>query len=919
MAESRHARLKALFTEAVDLPPGQREAFLAESCPVDLRDELEELLDFETDDGFLAPECDSTPPPAAPAAARLDDGQLLGGYRILRELGAGGMGRVFEAEQDRPRRLVALKVVHGLRTGGELARRFEREAEVLGRLEHPGIARICEAGIDEALGVPFLAMELVDGVPLLDFARNHALDDRERLDLIARIADAVQHAHQKGVIHRDLKPGNVLVARSDATPRILDFGIARTFGHDDDLDTTRDGQVLGTVTHMSPEQAAGRLEDVDTRTDVYALGVLAFELLTDGEQPHDTTGLGLHAALSRIVETPARRLDQLVPRLRGDVATIVHKALQPERDRRYQSAAAFADDVRRYLGAQPIQARPATPWYQVSRFAARNRSLTAAAAVAILSLVGGTAVATWKAIEASEAAAQEREARQRAERRLGDVREFATKAVFEIHDEIKHLSGSIDARRQLLDVGHDALVRLQAEESDDPDLIREVAVAWSQQGRLRGGDTYHLGKSADATSCFETAITLWQRLLASDAAPKATDRSKLGLTHYRLAMLDLDARDLDAAEQRLRTAIEVMEPGLEAFPEHMDLPGDLGSVWTRLGRVLMEQERAAEALQAIETGLALNRESLLRAVSDEDRAYHLRGLIVSHNWLGNHHYDRGDLEAAETEYRQYLDYAEQVCALLPDDELDASNLAIAHKKLARVHRKRGALDAALQAERHALDVMESLAAVDAGSREPNLRRVSQWLDSTLSCAGTELQLGRAAAARETLARGLLARQLLTPHIADTQSWAWSCVAYANLAAELLLLQDDAVGALRELHDAGPALRRALAGDTPKGTLRTAADFVALRIVTRSRLGQDQQAREELPELRRLTREILDREASDEPRSFELQLELLDGALRGSSETAHAATQAWLGPRGDKASEAERRVRRALAIAESRRR
>src|SRR5262245_16232142 len=278
MTEERCARLWALFDQAADLPPPEQRALLDAACPddPDLRAELERLLADDArvragEGSFLKsplvrslPTPTTLPTPAPPAAV----GPRLDRYRVVRVLGEGGMGTVYEAEQDSPRRPVALKVIRAGLASDPLLKRFAREAQILGRLHHPGIAQVYDAGVAEG-GQPYFAMELIAGVPLDQYARAHALDARGRLGLLARVADAVQHAHERGVIHRDLKPGNLLVDET-GQPKVLDFGVARAT--DADLQTktarTEAGQLLGTLSYMSPEQVTGDPDALDGRSDV---------------------------------------------------------------------------------------------------------------------------------------------------------------------------------------------------------------------------------------------------------------------------------------------------------------------------------------------------------------------------------------------------------------------------------------------------------------------------------------------------------------------------------------------------------------------------------------------------------------------------------------------------------------------------
>ncbi|MEM7247751.1 MAG: serine/threonine-protein kinase, partial [Acidobacteriota bacterium] len=399
-----HARARAVFIEAVEKDHDDRAAFLDERCADDasLRAAVQELLDaHEAMGGFLegrvalpssAP-ADGTLGSARPAGSHLhEDLRQVAGYRVLRKLGEGAMGVVYEAEQSQPRRRVALKVLASGLVDAEHVARFRREAELLGLFQHPGIARVIEAGADEGqAGGPthYLAMELIEGRTLTEFADHRALDRTERVELLARVADAVAHAHSRGVVHRDLKPSNVLVD-GNGQPKILDFGIARLLGATSRTATlrTRAGEILGTLAYMSPEQAAGASDEVDERSDVFGLGVLAFELLS-GRLPHELDDLSLPEALSIVREGPSRRLGRVDASLRGDLDAIVTKTLELDPARRYRSAGELAADLRRHVRSEPIIARPPSVSYRLRRFVTRHRLPVLAVVALTLSLTAG--------------------------------------------------------------------------------------------------------------------------------------------------------------------------------------------------------------------------------------------------------------------------------------------------------------------------------------------------------------------------------------------------------------------------------------------------------------------------------------------------------------------------------------------------
>jgi len=331
----------------------------------------------------------------------------IGRYRIIRLLGEGGMGAVYEAEQDQPRRSIALKVIRSVWASPQMLRRFEQESQMLGRLHHPGIAQIYEAGTAETSfgSEPYFAMEIIHGKPLIEYANEKKLNTRQRLALIIEICDAVQHAHQRGIIHRDLKPGNILVDE-DGQPKILDFGLARVMDSDTEQMTrqTDIGQLLGTLPYMSPEQVEADPMAIDTRSDVYALGVILYELLTD-KLPY-TLSQHLHEAVQTIRQVDPAPLSAVSRVYRGDIETIVGKALEKDKSRRYGSAAELADDIRRYLEDRPITARPPSTSYQLKKFARRHKILVIGIPALFLVLVAGVIASTWEAVRARRAEAR---------------------------------------------------------------------------------------------------------------------------------------------------------------------------------------------------------------------------------------------------------------------------------------------------------------------------------------------------------------------------------------------------------------------------------------------------------------------------------------------------------------------------------
>jgi serine/threonine protein kinase/tetratricopeptide (TPR) repeat protein len=429
MADAQLQKAYDLFDEALSHPPEEREAFVGKACGGDdhLSEEVLTLLrhDASTTDDLL-PELES-----GRESTHLDEehdpfvGRQVGRYHIIRRIGSGAMGAVFEAEQDRPSRHVALKLIHPGLVSPALMRRFDYEVELLGHLQHPGIAQIFEAGqFDVGSGAqPYFAMELIDGEPLTVYANRQDFDVRQRLQLVVEICDAVAHAHQRGIIHRDLKPGNILVD-SQGCPKVLDFGVARATSSEIVKTTlhTSTGQLVGTIPYMSPEQAAGQASEVDVRSDVFSIGAILYELLA-GYPPHDAARKPFDEAIRLIREAEPTPLRSFNRELRGDIETIVSTALAKEKSRRYQTASALGSDLRRYLDGLPILAHAPSAMYQLRKLAGRHRATVAVAAALVLVLIAASAVSTTFAVSEARARSSEAEARQQAEQEAAIAQE----------------------------------------------------------------------------------------------------------------------------------------------------------------------------------------------------------------------------------------------------------------------------------------------------------------------------------------------------------------------------------------------------------------------------------------------------------------------------------------------------------------
>jgi serine/threonine protein kinase len=604
----RWQRIAPLLERALDLPPPERGPFLDRTCAGDpaLRAEIEELLRADSEaGGFLDAPVDLSvvaPWPADDAAAagpHADDlaGTVIGAYTVVREIGRGGMGVVYEAEQNRPRRRVALKVILGGRhVDATTVRRFEREAESLARLKHPGIAAIHESGCTDE-GQHFFAMELVPGQRLSDVlnemgaapARPEVL---RRLALFRRITAALIYAHQRGVIHRDLKPSNIHVLPAGGeggagggaadTPdiKVLDFGLARITDPDAEQATafTALGSVQGTLPYMSPEQVRGRRDDVDVRTDVYALGVILYRMLA-GRLPYDLEGVDLPEAARIICEQPPRPLVAAAGsrmKFDRDLSIIVLKTLEKDPARRYPTVAALDEDLGRYLGGQPILARPASAAYQIRKLVARHRLAVAAAGAVLAALLVFAVVTT---VQARRIAA-ERDRAGREATTAARVSDFLT-GLFKVSDPDEARGNSITAR-EILDTGVEKIGR---ELADEPEV----------QARLMQtmGKVYaSLGLYPKALPILEQSVATRRRLLGEehrDTLAAMSDLARLYGSMGRRA----EAERID--DQILATRRRLLG---DEHPETLEAMAALAFVYRTQGRLEEAEKLDLRVLEA---------------------------------------------------------------------------------------------------------------------------------------------------------------------------------------------------------------------------------------------------------------------------------------------------------------------------------
>ncbi len=586
MTPERWQQIKDIFQTASELPAAERTAYVRRACSGDagLLGEVESLLASAQAEEFLFGHAAAYVPEAV-ADQTWDHaiGRRVGAYRIVRQIGEGGMGAVFLAERAGEfQQQAAIKLLRPGMDSHGFAARFRHERQILASLDHPNIARLFEGGTTED-GRPYFVMEYIDGEPISSYATRHALGVRERLGLFTQVCAAVQYAHQHLVVHRDLKPGNILVT-SGGTPKLLDFGIAKLLTNGASRDTEALTQVMGclmTPDYASPEQVRGA--PITTASDVYSLGAVLYQLLA-GRSPHRITS-GSAAEIERAIcdteqPPPSQATSEPAARqLRGDLDTIVMKALDKEPSRRYGSAGDLSADIVRHLDGLPIQARPQTLAYRAGRFVRRNRMPVAAAALVLVSLAGGMAAALWQAHNAQVQ-------RLRAEKRFNDVRRLAHTFLFDFHDAIQDLPGALPARRLVVDKALEYLDSLSREAAGDAALEREMVEAYLRVGDVEGGTGIpNLGDKQGALRSYRSAMAIATREARRD--PQSLDwQCFLARAHDKVGDILVPDGDVSGAMPHYREAVRIYEAIAPRIAGDLPSRFDMVNAYLSLGDTL---------------------------------------------------------------------------------------------------------------------------------------------------------------------------------------------------------------------------------------------------------------------------------------------------------------------------------------------
>jgi serine/threonine protein kinase len=708
-----------LFMAALPIEdPARRRDYLDEACGGDsgLRRRVGALLlAFEQAGSFLQqpPNAASTSdqPTAGPSGDESEGvGTVIGPYKLLEQIGEGGMGTVYRAEQTEPvRRVVALKVIKPGMDSRQVIARLNAERQALALMDHPHIAKVLDAGATET-GRPYFVMELVEGTPITRYCDEHRLTPRERLELFVPVCQAVQHAHTKGIIHRDLKPSNVLVGPYDGkpVPKVIDFGVAKAMGQQITEATllTGFGAVIGTLEYMSPEQAQLDNVDIDTRSNIYSLGVVLYELLTgttplphervkeaailevlrlvrEEEPPRPSTRLSSTEGLPRIAANRGLGPRTLTGLAHGDLDWIVMKALEKDCKRRYETASAFSADVQRYLVDEPVQACPPSAWYRLPKFARRNKgTLAAAFAAGIVALIGlgiVSAVQTKarndldrKNGELTQANADLDLQRRRAEANETQAIDAVKKFGDAIAEEplLKDTLVLKDLRNRLLQgpltFFRGLRERLQADRDTRPEALVRLAEAVHKYAHL----TDEIGDTQDGLKAHEDSLAIWEGLTRDDPENPEYQSGSAWIHNCRGRFLS-DTGQPGEARRAIESALAIRRKLAEDHPTVTLYQRDPAASHQSLGLLLSETGRPAEARRSYESALAIGRKLAEDHPEAPDFASNLGGTL--NDWalidLDEQHFAkaREDLQEAITwqknalaanprnpQYRQFL-------------------------------------------------------------------------------------------------------------------------------------------------------------------------------------------------------------------------------------------------------------------------
>ncbi len=861
-------RAQAIFASAIELTdPVARAALLDRECAseTELRQRVDELLAAHDDSAGLPPaDVQATGPFRGQIAPELKAGSTFAGrYKIREKLGEGGMGTVYVADQIEPvSRRVALKIIKTDVASERLLARFDQERQALALMDHPNIAKVLDAGITDR--TPYFVMELIKGVPITKYCDGAKLSPKQRLELFIPVCQAVQHAHQKGIIHRDLKPSNILIGLYDGrpVPKVIDFGVAKATGPrlTDQSIYTEIGAIMGTLEYMSPEQAELNNLDIDTRSDIYSLGVLLYELLTgdvplsrkdlksagfvemlrlikEVEPPKPSTRLSNSGSLPSIAASRHMEPKKLTALVRIDLDWIVMKALEKDRSRRYETANGFAMDIQRYLANEPVLASPPSVGYRVRKFVRRNKAQVMAAGLVLFTLLSGIVGTTFGLVRAESRRVEAEEARVAERDRAEGERQATQRALADRDAKGKALIAETAARAAEKQARDQALAALRAMTDDiienqmargttlteeNKEFLRKIIKQYDGFAAITGDDVEsrsiraegyarvgimrsRLGEMKEAEEAQTTALDLRERLVA-ESPSRPEFRHDLAGSYNNLGLLLRTTGRLKDAEIAFVAALALDKQLAADFPTRPEFRRDLATNHNNLGNLLRATGRLTEAEEAFVAALALKKQ----LVADfPNQPEFRRELARSHHNLGVLLRDTGQPKQAERAYSAALNHFKELVADFPTRPEFRQDLAASYNNLGALLYTSGHPKEAEKAYTAALGLYKQLAA-----DFPTRTEFRQGLAGTHNNLGLLLRAtGQMKDAEEAFVAALALRKQLAADFPSRPDFRQDLAGSHNNLGLLLR----ATGRLKEAEAAfaaALALKKQLAADFP---------------------------------------------------------------------------------------------------------
>jgi len=759
-------QIKDVFQSAVELEKSQRTSFLDEACRgnLELRNEVERLIGLheQAGDFIETPASDSTislnlfDQPTAPLV-----GRRIGSYEIVKEIGHGGMGAVYLAirADDQYQKRVAIKLIKTGIDSTSIVRRFRNERQILASLDHPGIAKLLDGGSTDD-GLPYFVMDYIEGEPIDEYCDNHKLTTVERLKLFRAVCASVQYAHQNLVVHRDIKPNNILIT-AEGAPKLLDFGIAKVMNPElarSALEMTMTGLAPLTPAYASPEQVRG--DAITTVSDVYSLGVVLYMLLT-GHAPyrfksHDraelvqvicqqeplrpstairqsqkTDGSPVTPTPEIVSRTREGEPDKLRRKLEGDLDNIVLMAIRKEPQRRYASVEQFSEDIRRHLEGLPVIARKDTFGYRSTKFVKRHTAGVIAAMLIIASLITGLVATLWQAHIAKIERAE-------AELRFNDVRRLANSFLFEFHDAIENLPGSTPARELVVKRALEYLDSLAQKSSSDPSLQRELATAYQRVADIQGNQySAHSGDTEEALINYKKALAIREKLVA--ARPNDTDaRRELADSCDKLGDVSELKGDLNGALEFYRRSLSIRTALSEENPTNALLRQDLAISLDSIGDTLLKTGDAQTALDNVRKALAIRQ---FLSAGDPNNITAKRNLAISYDKVAEALSALDNNSEALENGMKALAMFEQLAAAEPTNAKARRELSVSYNRTGDMLWASDDKSGALARYRESLKIREELSAADPTNAQASRDLAIGYgnVGSTLAALGDEAE------------------------------------------------------------------------------------------------------------------------------------------------------------------------------------